>query len=160
MVTDHCPLTFLLEPTKSNPTLAAARVQRWALILAAYQYDIRYKKGLEISIADALSRLPCERKGKRRKKCNFVHTPTNSQSLLKRLLQLPNLTQFFLKFWTILQMVGQVKSITDRNHTLTKIYNFLLSPTVFCGVIGLLYHSYTGKKYSHCYTLSTLVNLE
>lgn len=61
LVTDHQPLTFLLGPTKGIPTLAAARIQRWALILAAYQYDIRYQKGSEISNADALSRLPCDK---------------------------------------------------------------------------------------------------
>lgn len=37
LVIDHRLLTFLLGPTKSIPTLEAARVQRWALILAPYQ---------------------------------------------------------------------------------------------------------------------------
>lgn len=59
LVTDHRPLIFLLGPTKAVPTLAAARIQRWALALSAYDYNIRYKKGSEISNADALSRLPC-----------------------------------------------------------------------------------------------------
>ncbi|XP_054279190.1 uncharacterized protein K02A2.6-like [Macrosteles quadrilineatus] len=61
LVTDHRPLIFLLGPTKGIPTLAAARIQRWALTLAAYQYDIRYQKGTDISNADALSRLPCDK---------------------------------------------------------------------------------------------------
>lgn len=60
LITDHKPLTFLLGPTKGIPTLAAARIQRWALILAAYKYEIRYRKGADISNADALSRLPCQ----------------------------------------------------------------------------------------------------
>jgi hypothetical protein len=38
--------------------MAAARMQRWALNLAAYQFDIRFRKGVENSDADALSRLP------------------------------------------------------------------------------------------------------
>ncbi|XP_054287559.1 uncharacterized protein K02A2.6-like [Macrosteles quadrilineatus] len=59
MVTDHRPLTYLLGPTKNIPTLAAARVQRWAIILSTYNYDLVYKKGSEIPNADALSRLPC-----------------------------------------------------------------------------------------------------
>lgn len=59
LVTDHRALTFLFGPTKGIPTLAAARIQRWALILAAYQYDLIYRKGSEIGNADALSRLPC-----------------------------------------------------------------------------------------------------
>lgn len=64
LVTDHRPLIFLLGPTKGIPTLAAARIQRWALTLAAYRYEIRYRKGSEISNADALSRLPCESEDK------------------------------------------------------------------------------------------------
>ncbi|XP_054279105.1 uncharacterized protein K02A2.6-like [Macrosteles quadrilineatus] len=60
LVTDHRALTFLLGPTKAIPTLAAARIQRWALILATYQYDLLYKKGADHGNADALSRLPCK----------------------------------------------------------------------------------------------------
>ena len=38
--------------------MAAARIQRWALTLAAYNYTIKYKPGIEHGNADALSRLP------------------------------------------------------------------------------------------------------
>lgn len=38
--------------------MAAARIQRWALTLAAYTYSIEYKPGPEHANADALSRLP------------------------------------------------------------------------------------------------------
>ena len=38
--------------------MASARIQRWALTLAAYSYTILYKPGKEISQADGLSRLP------------------------------------------------------------------------------------------------------
>ena len=41
-----------------NPTLAAARLQRWALLLAAYQYDIEYRSTAKHGNADCLSRLP------------------------------------------------------------------------------------------------------
>lgn len=60
LISDHKPLIFLLGPTKGIPTLSAARIQRWALTLAAYQYDIKYKKGEDIPHADGLSRLPCK----------------------------------------------------------------------------------------------------
>ena len=40
------------------PVLAAARLQRWSLLLASYHYEIRYKSSTEITNADALSRLP------------------------------------------------------------------------------------------------------
>lgn len=38
--------------------MASPRVQRWALTLAGYRYDIRYKAGTSLGNADALSRLP------------------------------------------------------------------------------------------------------
>ncbi len=37
---DHKPLTTILGPKSSIPTLAAARLQRWAILLAAYQYTL------------------------------------------------------------------------------------------------------------------------
>ena len=40
LVTDHKPLTTILSPKKEVPTLAAIRLQRWALILMSYQYSI------------------------------------------------------------------------------------------------------------------------
>ena len=39
-------------------SLAAARLQRWAVLPAAYQYEIQYKRTDEHANADGLSRLP------------------------------------------------------------------------------------------------------
>ena len=58
LVTDHKPLTFILGAQCGFPTLAAARLQRWALILAAYQYKLLYRKSNDHANADAPSRLP------------------------------------------------------------------------------------------------------
>ncbi|XP_062589262.1 uncharacterized protein K02A2.6-like [Saccostrea cucullata] len=58
LVTDHKPLLSILGPKKGVPPLAAARMQRWALILAAYQYDIQYKSSEQHGNCDSLSRLP------------------------------------------------------------------------------------------------------
>ena len=59
-MTDHRPLVTILGPTKAVPPLAAARMQRWALVLQAYSYDVEYRPGSEHCNADALSRLPCK----------------------------------------------------------------------------------------------------
>ena len=58
LFTDHKPLTTILGPYNSIPTLAAARLQRWALILSAYTYEFRFRSTEEHATADCLSRLP------------------------------------------------------------------------------------------------------
>lgn len=58
LVTDHKPLTSILGPKKGVPSVAAARMQRWALLLAAYNYDIEFRPTTTHCNADALSRLP------------------------------------------------------------------------------------------------------
>lgn len=58
LVTDHLPLKAILGSKRGIPTLAASRLQRWAIILAAYEYEIEYRKGSELANADAMSRLP------------------------------------------------------------------------------------------------------
>ena len=58
LVTDHKPLTYILGPKRGIPPLAAARLQRWALILAAYNYNIEYRPTGAHANADSLSKLP------------------------------------------------------------------------------------------------------
>lgn len=41
LLTDHRPLTTILSPSKATPSMAAARLQRWALLLAAHNYTIK-----------------------------------------------------------------------------------------------------------------------
>ena len=59
LLTDHKSLTTILGPKNAVPALAAARLQRWALLLSAYLYDIQYKSSDKhtCSNADGLSRL-------------------------------------------------------------------------------------------------------
>ncbi len=58
LITDHKPLTAIFGAKKGIPTLVAARLQRWALLLSAYNYEIQYKSTDTHSNADGLSRLP------------------------------------------------------------------------------------------------------
>ena len=57
LLTDHQPLVTILGPKTGVPPLAAARMQRWSLISAAYQNEIEYRKSAEHANADALSKL-------------------------------------------------------------------------------------------------------
>ena len=43
MVTDHKPLLSILNAKSAVSSVAAAQMQRWAMFLSAYQYDIEYK---------------------------------------------------------------------------------------------------------------------
>lgn len=55
--TDHKPLVSIFGPKHGVPTMAASRLQRWAIILSAYTYDIEYVNTKQNG-ADGLSRLP------------------------------------------------------------------------------------------------------
>ena len=58
ILSDHQPLQHIFGEHKATPTLASARIQRWALTLAAYHYHIVYKSGATHGNADMLSHLP------------------------------------------------------------------------------------------------------
>ena len=58
LITDHKPPLAILEPKKGIPPLAAARLQHWAILLSAYNYDIHFKSTSTHANADGLSRLP------------------------------------------------------------------------------------------------------
>lgn len=62
--TDNQALKEILTPGKNTPAVAAARLQRWAVILSMYDYEIRHKKGSEMGNADGLSRLPLKEETK------------------------------------------------------------------------------------------------
>ena len=58
LLTDHKQLLTILGPKHGIPPLAAARMQRWALLLSAYSYDIEFRPTDLHANANGLSRLP------------------------------------------------------------------------------------------------------
>ena len=58
ILTDHKPLERIFGNKTTIPALAAQRLQRWAIILSAFSYDIKYISSKQNAVADALSRLP------------------------------------------------------------------------------------------------------
>ena len=58
ILTEHKPLERMFGPKTAIPSLAAMRLQRWAIILSAFDYSIRFVPSKQNAVADALSRLP------------------------------------------------------------------------------------------------------
>lgn len=56
--TDHKPLLGLLNPDKATLSMASSRMQRWALTLLAYEYELIYRPGNQNANAHSFSRLP------------------------------------------------------------------------------------------------------
>ena len=52
---DHKPLQHILGPRSAVPTLAAQCLQRWAVILSAFRYELQYIPSERNTVADALS---------------------------------------------------------------------------------------------------------
>ena len=55
---DHLPLRRLFSETKAVPPMPSGRIQRWALTLSSYEYELKYRRGKDQGNCDALSRLP------------------------------------------------------------------------------------------------------
>ena len=90
---DHKPLQHLLGEKKGIPAMASARVQRWALMLSAYNYQVQYVPGKENMNADVFSRLPLPVQPKE------VPTPEELVFLIEG-LQLSPVTLPQIKNWT------------------------------------------------------------
>ena len=58
LLTDHKPLTSILHPRKGVSPMTDAKLQRWAVLLAGYDYSISYRRSEDNSNADCMSRLP------------------------------------------------------------------------------------------------------
>ena len=104
---DDKPLEHLFSRSCAIPPLASARIQRWALTLGAYDYNISYKPGKDQTNADLLSRLPLPKAPRE------VPVPADT-ILLMDYLQASPIT------------ASQIKTWTDRVPVLSKLRKMLL----------------------------------
>ena len=95
LYTDHKPLLGLLSELKGIPSMAAAHIQRWAMLLSAFNYTLKYGSGIENSNADFFSRFPSNNKDSFSSVTNktfmteLIHAPVTSmkwEKFLKRTL--------------------------------------------------------------------------
>lgn len=68
--TDHRPLTTVFGPQKEILSMAAAPMQRWALLAVVHNYTIVYKRAKHHTNAGGLYRLPLQ--VKHREKNGFI----------------------------------------------------------------------------------------
>ena len=101
---DHKPLERLFSEFQQIPPFASARIQRWALTLATYQYMIKYKPGKSMSTADDLSRLPLQT------------TLNDSQVLLPG-----DLCHLLNHLDQAIVMASQIKVWTDKDPQLSRV---------------------------------------
>ena len=106
LYSDHKPLIYILDESKPIPSMASARVQRWALTLSAYTYSIKYRKGEDMCNADALSRLPLTDHPE------SLPKPPETIVLLEHLASVP-------------LAASQIKSMTDHDPTPAKVKQFV-----------------------------------
>ena len=57
-IAGHKALLALFSPQRGTPPQASARIQRWALTMAVYEYTMAYRSTAAHENADAMSRLP------------------------------------------------------------------------------------------------------
>ena len=105
MITDHRPLLGIFSPTKPIPPLASGRIQRWALVLQAYSFNLIHRSGKLLCTADALSRLPYN------KSCENTPIPADWTLLVN-----------FLE-WTPITSVN-IRDETRKDILLSKVFKY------------------------------------
>ena len=108
LLTDHKPLLGLFKEQRAIPPQASARIQRWALTLASYEYQLQFRKSTAHSNADALSRLPLAATPDR------VPNPPEVVLLMKHLDSSP-------------VCATDIKKETSRDPVLSRVLQFVLN---------------------------------
>ena len=107
MVTDHKLLLAILGPKNGIPSLAAARLQRWAILLSAYQYEIQFKPTAMHADADGLSRLS-------------LPEHTDNTSMSRKTTSMFNIAQIEAVPITS----SEIRSATKKHKVLSKVYYY------------------------------------
>ena len=107
LITDHKPLLMIFHLAKGIPETAASSLQRWAIVLSAYNYEVKYQPSEKHGNADALSCLPLD------KAKDSVDDPDDTVCLLEQ----QQLNHLPIK-------ATDIQRETSPNPVLSKVYNF------------------------------------
>ncbi|XP_046404731.1 uncharacterized protein K02A2.6-like [Ischnura elegans] len=111
LITDHKPLISIFGSKKGLPAYAASRLQRYALFLTNYDFDIKYVKSQDNANADCLSRLPLNVK-----EFQFESEDVNYVGTYLQFIQENDIPVDF----------NNVIEETKRDVLLRKVYNYVL----------------------------------
>ena len=129
LVTDHKPLTAIFHPKKGVPAMTAARLQRYALFLASFDYDTEYKSTTKHCNADGLSRLPLQQTEKEETEMDlsevfhatqFELLPVTSEAVARETRRdpiLPRIYESIVKGWSV--RINGDKPYYERRNELT-----------------------------------------
>ncbi|XP_063635087.1 uncharacterized protein K02A2.6-like [Cydia splendana] len=84
--TDHKPLVTIFGDKVGIPVMAASRMQRWAVLLSGYVYDIEYVRS-EKNAADALSRLPTGEQARDKKEVTYINFIQNFLPITRKIVK-------------------------------------------------------------------------
>lgn len=73
LVTDCKPLASIFHENKAIPSMASNRLQRWAVILSAYNYQVKCISSKHNCVADSLSRIPIIEENKEYRTESYVN---------------------------------------------------------------------------------------
>ena len=121
LITDHKPLTSIFGSKKGVPTIAAARLQHWALKLSAYSYNIQFHRTDEHSNADGLSRLPLNHISR------VGYTPEPAVFNLQQLHSLP-------------VTATKLAMATRTDNLLSRVYRFIIISEAFAKFSVVKWH--------------------
>ena len=107
LITDHQPLVSIFNPRKGISTTSAVRLQKHALFLSGYMYDIQYRSTHKHTNADTLSRIQQKFVKSEEDDCDEVDV-----FMLKQLEQ-------------VCLTSDNIRLETTRDKTLSKVYSLL-----------------------------------
>lgn len=142
--TDHQPLISIFSNSKGLPQHTANRIQRWALVLMNYTFDIYYKPGVQNVVADTLSRFPSDTDEDLQKVVCFdtiIHS-IQDRNVKRSFLRPSDVATETLKCSTFTKVInftknGWPKSFKTDDFELKQLFQNRLAITEHCGVLLL-----------------------